>query len=370
MTTSGAQQGIRPGVCLSTSRPASPYIGQIIYMTDVNQSAVWDGTSWSGLDRSRDRNVVINGAFSVWQRGTTTGTLGLAGGTYVGPDRWWYYNNGFTSTISRQLCGSTLPQFLYCARIQRTSGQTGTQAMVMFSPQETINSVRFAGKTAVLSFYARASAGVSTAAPLGLNVFTGTGVDQNNYTSGYTNLTSAGGLNPTLTTSWQRFSTSFGIASNVTELGIQLNFIGVGTAGASDYVEITGIQLEEGAVATPFEFEDYSETLRKCQRYYFRLNSTATETPWVLAYARSTTVLDGVLQFPTPMRVAPTSIEFSSIGALQPTIVLTAVSALTYIAASPFTANLVATTTGLTQYRTYFISNNGSSGYIAMSAEL
>jgi hypothetical protein len=69
------------------------------------------------------------------------------------------------------------------------------------------------------------------------------------------------------------------------------------------------------------------------------------------------------------MRTAPTAIEFSSIGALQPTLVLTAVSALTFINSSPHTANLVATTTGLTQYRTYFISNNGS-GYIAFTAEL
>jgi hypothetical protein len=69
------------------------------------------------------------------------------------------------------------------------------------------------------------------------------------------------------------------------------------------------------------------------------------------------------------MRIAPTAIEFSSIGALEPTLVLNAVSALTFISPSPHTANLVATTTGLTQFRPYFISNNGT-GYIAFTAEL
>jgi hypothetical protein len=40
----------------------------------------------------------------------------------------------------------------------------------------------------------------------------------------------------------------------------------VGTNGATFY--ITGVQLEVGTVATPFEREIYSETLAKCQRYY------------------------------------------------------------------------------------------------------
>ena len=132
---------------------------------------------------------------------------------------------------------------------------------------------------------------------------------------------------------------------------------------------MTGVQLEAGAVATPFEFENFGTTLAKCQRYYFRFANGDSETPWVLAYARSTTVLDAVLQFPVQMRIAPTAIEFSSIGALEPTLVLNAVSALTFITPSPHTANLVATTTGLTQFRPYFISNNGT-GYIAFTAEL
>jgi hypothetical protein len=40
----------------------------------------------------------------------------------------------------------------------------------------------------------------------------------------------------------------------------------VGTSGATFY--ITGVQLEVGSVATGFEYEIYSQTLAKCQRYY------------------------------------------------------------------------------------------------------
>ena len=36
-----------------------------------------------------------------------------------------------------------------------------------------------------------------------------------------------------------------------------------------NYWEITGVQLEVGDVATPFEHESYGQTLAKCQRYYY-----------------------------------------------------------------------------------------------------
>ena len=302
MTISATTQGIKPGVCLSTNRPVNPFDGQVIYMTDVDQTAVWDGSQWTVLAPiAGGRNVVINGAMNVWQRGTTSGTLGVGGGSYVGPDRWWFYNNGFTTTMSQQLCGATLPQFKNCLRIQRTSGQTSIVSSVFFSPQETINSVRFAGKNATLSFYARASSGISSTTALSVSVFTGTGTDQNNLGGGaYTGLANPISSGPVLTTSWQRFTATGAISSTTTEIGVQIGFIPAGTAGASDYFEITGIQLEEGSVATPFEHEDYGTTLAKCQRYFYR--STCN---YLLGAVRDTNLLYFTKQFPVTLRVAP-----------------------------------------------------------------
>ena len=40
---------LKPGVCTSTTRPASPYDGQVIYETDTNRSLVWNGSSWDIL---------------------------------------------------------------------------------------------------------------------------------------------------------------------------------------------------------------------------------------------------------------------------------------------------------------------------------
>jgi hypothetical protein len=42
----GAQSLVRPGVCTSSTRPASPFEGQVIYETDTNQVLVYSGTAW------------------------------------------------------------------------------------------------------------------------------------------------------------------------------------------------------------------------------------------------------------------------------------------------------------------------------------
>jgi hypothetical protein len=61
----------------------------------------------------------------------------------------------------------------------------------------------------------------------------------------------------TLQTTWGTYS-----AAN-TAVG-QTNL----AAATNNYWQVTGVQLETGPVATPFEFEPFEATLRKCQRYY------------------------------------------------------------------------------------------------------
>jgi hypothetical protein len=174
--------------------------------------------------------------------------------------------------------------------------------MILFSPQETINSLRFAGKNATVSFYARASSGASRANTMDMSIVTGTGTDQSNFGGGaYTGSSQIAYINPTLTTSWQRFSVTGAVASTATEIGLQLGFIPTGTAGASDYFEITGIQLEEGAVATPFEFEDYGTTLAKCQRYFCSIPVASVDS-----YALAGAPAVSRVFYPVQMRALPT----------------------------------------------------------------
>lgn len=46
MTISATTQGLRPGACTSTNRPAVPYDGMMIYETDTNRVAVYDTNTW------------------------------------------------------------------------------------------------------------------------------------------------------------------------------------------------------------------------------------------------------------------------------------------------------------------------------------
>lgn len=52
MTISATTQGLKPGVCTSTNRPANPFDGMMIYETDTNLVCIWNGTAWKTLSYS------------------------------------------------------------------------------------------------------------------------------------------------------------------------------------------------------------------------------------------------------------------------------------------------------------------------------
>jgi hypothetical protein len=80
----------------------------------------------------------------------------------------------------------------------------------------------------------------------------------------------------------------------------------VGTNGATLY--ITGVQLEVGSVATPFERRDYGRELAMCQRYYYRQTPGTSQTFGV--GANDSSILSFVnVPFPVTMRTAPTALE-------------------------------------------------------------
>lgn len=47
MTVSATTNGVRPGVCTSSTRPANPVVGQMIYETDTQKLKIWLGSVWS-----------------------------------------------------------------------------------------------------------------------------------------------------------------------------------------------------------------------------------------------------------------------------------------------------------------------------------
>jgi hypothetical protein len=182
------------------------------------------------------------------------------------------YGAGTGFTITRQATSDTtnLPFIQYCTRYARNSGSTSTTAQYYTQSFENVNSTLFIGKTVTLSFYARAGANYSaTSSNLNAKLVTGTGTDQN-VINGLTGATNAIDQSPVLTTTWQRFSYTGSIGTSATQIAIQFSFIPTGTAGANDYYEVTGVQLDIGSVALPFR--TFAGTIQgelaACQRYY------------------------------------------------------------------------------------------------------
>jgi hypothetical protein len=233
------------------------------------ETLVADSSTSTGLRYQApvQQNPVLNSAFQVWQRGTSV--AGASGVNYTA-DRWIGFRDG--STISRQTTGDTtnLPNIQYCARVQRNNGTTGTSVIIFQQPFETVNSIPFAGKTVTYSFYARKGANFSSSGDLlTAQVYSGTGTDQTQVGS-YTGASAPISSSVTLTGTWQRFTATATIATTATELTVDFRFTPTGTAGANDYFEVTGVQLEVGSVATPFH--TYAATIQgelsACQRYY------------------------------------------------------------------------------------------------------
>ena len=84
-------------------------------------------------------------------------------------------------------------------------------------------------------------------------------------------------------------------------------------SNASATFFITGVQLEIGDTATPFEHEGYGTTLAKCQRYLPALNHQGNGM-YATGKAFSSTGARIFYQFKVPPRTNPTGISISAAG--------------------------------------------------------
>jgi hypothetical protein len=263
-------------------------------------------------------NPVINGGFDIAQRGTSV-SIGASANGYT-LDR-WFYGTGANqaSTISQQATGDTtnLPNIQSCVRVQRNSGQTGAGATGFDTSLETRNSIPYAGKTVTISFYARAGALYSpTSSVLNMQLVTGTGTDQS-VSFGYTGSSIIISQNSTLTTTWQRFAYTATIGATATELGVRFVSTWVGTAGATDYYEVTGVQIDLGTytATTAPTFRRSGGTIQgelaACQRYLPSYDNTGGNNEFASGYAYGTNTSIYVIPFPVNARVAPTGVTVS-----------------------------------------------------------
>ena len=146
----------------------------------------------------------------------------------------------------------------------------------------------------------------------------------------------------------------------------------LGTNGATFY--ITGVQLEVGSTATPFERRLYGQELINCQRYYQLFGSTSTTGVLVLpvsGFGYSTSEVDFEFNLPVQMRASP------SMSATTVRITDGVNNIATNTFASGYTTNgMVASfnctgLSGAVQFRPYHMHTNaGTVGYVQVSAEL
>lgn len=227
-----------------------------------------NGETFAGLYGFKNR--IINGNTRIAQRGTSVAINGSTPTYFV--DRFaGLYSTTVTGTLSQQSTGG-LTGFTNCIRAQRTSGQTTTGNLSVIQILETLNCTDLASNSVTLSFWARAGSNYSaTSSALIAAVYTGTGTDQSatSFMAGsWTGLTAIINNSSTLTTSWQRFTFTGSVGSSATQIGVLFQGGLTGTAGANDFFEITGVQLEKGSTATSFDYRPYGTELALCQRYF------------------------------------------------------------------------------------------------------
>jgi len=186
------------------------------------------------------------------------------------------------------------------------------------------------------------------------------------------------GANASLNISW-----SLGVGANLRGTANTWQAGGaVQTSGSVNLVsnaaatwQITGVQLEAGSVASPFERRDYGRELMMCQRYYIKLGTDgASFASWGNGVANASNSVQGcVVRLPVTMRTQP-SVDFSTLrvydglGAAAISS-LSSVTALSNSNTIGFDASLGSST--LTAGKPVTVqANNSTSGYIAASAEL
>lgn len=326
--------------------------GMVAYLTDADQLIHYvadaaQGTAWQALPMNgAPRNVVINGAMQVAQRGTSTSSITNTG--YYTADR-FATTVGSLGTWTQSVendapTGSGLRKSLKMLCTTADATPAAGDLLIVGQAFEGQNNQQFlkgtaSAKQAALTFWVKsnvtgtyivelfdndnnravsASYTVSASATWEKKTITfpadTTGSITNDNTSG---LTMQWWLGAGTTYTSGTLATTWASTTNANRAVGQTNL----AAATNNYWQITGVQLEAGAVATPFEFEDISTTIAKCQRYYEKsylidvAPGTDTGVGMALAYtASSVNNVGNAVYFRVSKRATPTITAYSKTG--------------------------------------------------------
>ena len=278
------------------------------------------------------RNRIINGLMLIDQR-NSGGVWNAINGGY-GLDRWKVnsFNGGAATGIFSVQRSTTAPDGFSHSLLVTSLASTADNTNNIFNVEQQIEGYNTfdlgfgtsSAKTITLSFWVRSSltgtfgGAIKNSARNRAYPFTYTISSANTFE--YKTITIAGDTSGT----WVGTSTSTGVWVSF-GLGVGSSRSGtagawnssddfsatgatsvVGTSGATWY--LTGVQLEAGDTATSFEYENYTTTLSKCERYFQRSwHGGETGYPGqIVGVATAADLLPVQVQFRTQMRTTPT----------------------------------------------------------------
>ena len=281
-----------------------------------------------------NRNVIINGAMNVAQRGTSSTGAGGSDG-YLTLDRWkTTFNSAGRLTMTQD---SSAPSgFANSLKLACTTADTSVAAGEYFFLQQNIEGQNLQGfakgtsdaKPFAVSFWVKGNASATYVAELYDNDNTRQISKTFNVTTDWTRIEltypadTTGALDDDNAKSlnlaiWLHAGTTY-TSGTLNSSAWASNTNANRAAGISSFYDstsrtffITGVQLEVGQNPTEFEHEPFEKTLDKCQRYFYRWNSDVGYSFFAPGYCYSATGVNIMGQMPVPMRAAQT---FSSNG--------------------------------------------------------
>jgi hypothetical protein len=287
------------------------------------------------------RNLIINGAMQVAQRGTSfTGIDGYGLDRHITD-----VFGGSTAVFNAEQSSDAPDGFSHSYKVTVSTSETpsGSDATSIFQHRIEGQNIQHLGwgdtnvKHVTLSFWVKSS--VTGDFPFGLEVFCTNSADDTGFMQAYTINSANTWEFKTITIPLWDSSVSVVTPRGGNDFGIILRFGGGGvstrqgvagwqsrstsltgmsgaisfTSNASATWQITGVQLEVGSVATPFEHRSYGEELALCQRYYYFFGQGTGGNSGDIGIGSyyNSTYLDTVIQFPVTMRVTPTLVATS-----------------------------------------------------------
>jgi hypothetical protein len=368
-------------------------LGNGVDASDLTEGAV-EGALTTPTGR---RNLIINGAMQVAQRGTSaiTSTAGVASRLWRADRFSISTSSGSTGVASAEVSTDFPDGFSSSLKFTVNTAQPFSGSGVAWQLIQQIEGSNFiapawgtsSAKNLTLSFWVKSSVTGTYTISLHNDGYT------RNYLATYTinsantweykTVTVPGDTSGTwLTTNGIGCGLRFNLGStdNLTGAagawGSSLLLQATGsvdwgsTSGATFY--ITGIQLEVGTVATPFEHRSYGEELALCQRYYARIDKNSANTNYIASGSWYNSASAFYAWQLTPnMRATPTfvtsgSSDFSAIGSNGGQ----SLTSITMSSGSNHQAVLVTAAGSGTQGDATLLRFTASNSWLAFDAEL